>query len=86
MNRSTRKTPFEIVTRMKPRGVSYLRTIVGEEKRSVEGDVFANYMYSLHKEVKLTLEESNHKENVDERGRHHIFEVGGEVMVHLKKG
>ena len=35
MNRSTRKTPFEIVTGMQPRGVLDLREVVGEEKRSV---------------------------------------------------
>ena len=32
MNRSIGKTPFEIVTRMKPRGVSYLRDVAGEGK------------------------------------------------------
>ena len=89
VNRSTGKTPFEIVTRMKPRGVFDLRdVIVNEEKRSVEGEVFAEYMTSLHKEVKLKLEQSNwkYKENVDKSRRHHVFEVGDEVMVHLKKG
>ena len=30
MNRSTRKTPFEIVTRMKARGVSNLRDMASE--------------------------------------------------------
>ena len=36
MNRSTSKTPFKIVSGMKPRGVSDLRDfVVGEEKRSV---------------------------------------------------
>ena len=34
VNRSIGKTPFEIVTRMKPRGVSNLRDVIGEEKRS----------------------------------------------------
>ena len=45
-------------------------------------------MESLHKEVKLKLEQSNlkYKENVDKSRRHHFFEVGDEVMVHLKKG
>ena len=38
MNRSIGKTPFEIVTRMKPRGVLDLRDIDGEEKRSVAGE------------------------------------------------
>ena len=45
-------------------------------------------MESLHKEIKLRLEQSNqkYKENVDKSRRHHVFEVGDEVMVHLKKG
>ena len=45
-------------------------------------------MESLHKEVKLKLEESNqkYKENVDKSRRHHIFQVGDEETVHLKKG
>ena len=40
-------------------------------------------MKSLHEEVKLKLEQSNlkYKENVDKSRRHHIFEVGDEVMV-----
>ena len=61
VNRSLGKTPFEIVTRMKPRGVSYLRNIAGEEIRSDVGEEFADYMESLHKEVKLKLEQSNQK-------------------------
>ena len=34
------------------------------------------------------MEQSNHKykENTDKSRRHHDFEVGDEVMVHLKKG
>ena len=47
VNRSTGKTPFEIVSGMKPRGVSDLRdVVVGEEKRNVEGEFFAKYMSS----------------------------------------
>ena len=36
----------------------------------------------------MRLEQSNHKykENADQSRRHHDFEVGDEVMVHLKKG
>ena len=50
-------TPFDIVTRIKPRGVSNLKdVVVDEEKGSVEGEVFAKYMNSLHKEMKLKLE------------------------------
>ena len=89
MNRSICKTPFDIVSGMKPRGVFYLRdVVVGEEKRSVEGEVFVEYMNSFFKDVKLKLEQNNHKykENADKRRRPHDFEVGHEVMVHLKKG
>ena len=88
VNRSKRKTQFEIVTGMKPRGVSNFRNIIGEEERNVEGEVFDDYMNSLHEEVKLKLEQSNQKynENVDKTRRHHVFEVSDEVMVHLKKG
>ena len=87
VNRSIGKTPFEIVARMQPRGVSDLRDVVGVEKRSVVREAFADFMESLHKEVKLRLEQSNqkYKENVDKYRRHHVFEVGDEEMVHLKK-
>jgi hypothetical protein len=88
VNRSTGKTPFEIVTGMHPRGISDLRDVAGEEKRSAAGEEFADFMESLHKEVKLRLEQSNqkYKENSDQSRRHHDFQVGDEVMVHLKKG
>ena len=44
-------------------------------------------MKSLHEEVKLKLEQSNqkYKENIDKSRGHHVFEVGDEVMVHLRK-
>ena len=73
---------------MHPRGISDLRDVASEEKRSTVGEEFADFMESLHKEVKLRLEKSNkkYKENADKSRRHHDFEVGDEVMVHLKKG
>ena len=88
VNRSIGKTPFEIVIEMNFRGVSDLRDIIGEEKRSVVGEEFSNFMESLDKKVKLRLEQSNqkYKENADQSRRHHDFQVGDELMVHLKKG
>ena len=75
VNRSIGKTPFEIVTGMQPRGVSNLRDVAGEEKKSVAGEKFADFMESLHKEVKLRLEQNNqkYKENADQSRRHHAF-------------
>ena len=61
VDRSTGKTPFEIVTGMHSRGISDLRDIAGEEKKSAAGEEFVDFMDSLHKEVKLRLEKSNHK-------------------------
>ena len=61
VNRSTRKTPFEIVIGIKPRRISNLRNTTGEEKRSAIGEEFSNFMKFLHKEVKLKLEQSNQK-------------------------
>ena len=88
VNRSIGKTPFEIFTRTHPRGISDLRYVASKEKRSTIGEEFFNFMESFHKEVKLRLEQSNqkYKENVDQSRRHHDFQVGDEVMVHLKKG
>lgn len=45
-------------------------------------------MESLHKEVKLRIEQSNqkYKENANQSRRHNDFQVGDEVRVHLKKG
>ena len=88
VNRSIGKTPFEIFTRMHPRGISNLRDVASEENRSFVGEEFADFMESLHKEVKLRLEQSNqkYKKNSNQSRRHHDFQVGDEVMVHLKKG
>ena len=61
VNRSTGKTPFEIVIGMNPRGVSDLWDIVGEEKRSVAREEFVDFMKSLHKEVKLRIEQGKCK-------------------------
>ena len=73
---------------MKPRGVSNLRDVAGEEKRSVAEEEFFDFMESLHKKVKLKLEQSNqkYKENVDKSRKHHFFKVGNDLMVHFKKG
>lgn len=42
----------------------------------------------MHEDVKLKLEKSNHKykDKADRSRRHKTFDVGDEVMVHLRKG
>ena len=64
-----------------------MRDVAGEEKRSAAREEFFDFMESLHKKVKLRLEQSNqkYKKNTDQSRRHHDFQVGDELMVHLKK-
>jgi len=87
VNRSTRRTPFEIVTRVNPRGVTELRDISTEEKRSAKAEEFVDHMKTVHHQIKKHLEDMNskYKEKVDEKRRHKEFEVGDEVMVYLRK-
>ena len=61
--------------------------VASDDKRSVEGEYFVDIMNSLLEVVKLKFEQSNqkYKENVDKSRRHHYFEVGDKVIVHLKK-
>lgn len=59
LNRSIGKTPFDIVIGIQPRGVLDLRDVAGEEKRSAAGEEFFDFMESLHKEIRLRLEQSN---------------------------
>lgn len=69
VNRSTGRTPFEIVTGVNPRGVAKLRDISMEEKRSAEAEEFADHMKIVHNQVKKHLENTNskYKEKVDEK-------------------
>lgn len=62
-----------------------MRDVSSEEKR--KGEEFSDFMKSFHEEVKLNLEKSNKKYtvNVDKSKRHHVFEVGDEVMIHFVK-
>lgn len=52
VNKSTRKTPFEIVTRVHPRGISELRDISMEDKKSAEEKEFIERMKKVHTQVK----------------------------------
>lgn len=44
VNRSTGRTPFEIVTGAHPRGISELRDISSEDQRSVEAEEFVDHI------------------------------------------
>ena len=71
---------------MNPRGVHALRDLGTTEKRSEDGEEFANAIRELHEEVKQKLQGSNlmYKARADLRQREVNFEEGDLVMVHLK--
>lgn len=87
MSRSIRKTPFEVVTGMHPRGISELRDISSDDRRSSKAEDFADHMATLYIQVKQHLEDVNnkYKEKADEKRRHKEFEVGNEVLLYLRK-
>lgn len=87
VNKSTKKTPFEIVTGVHSRGISKLRDISKEDKRSAEAEEFAEHLKKVHTQVKQQLGDMNqkYKEQANEKKRHKEFKVGDEVMVYLRK-
>jgi hypothetical protein len=86
-NRSTGKSPFQIVYGMKPRGVSELRDLEQNEFRSVGAEDFAAEMQKLHNQIKEQLQNNNreYKCRVDQHRRELQFEVGDQVLAHLRK-
>jgi hypothetical protein len=59
INRSTGKSPFQIVYGMKPRRFSELRDVEQVEFRSASAEDFAESMKELHNQVKERLQSSS---------------------------
>ena len=72
---------------MHPRGVHELRDLGPAEKRSVDGEEFANAIREMHEEVKQKLQDNISKYTTIAylRQREVNFEEEYLVMVHLKK-
>jgi hypothetical protein len=86
-NRSTGKSPFQIVYGMNPRGVSELRDLEQNEFRSAGAEDFAAEMQKLHNQIKEQLQNNSreYKHRVDQHRRKLQFEVGDQVLAHLRK-
>jgi hypothetical protein len=86
-NRSTGRSPFQILYGMQPRGVSELRDLEQGEIRSAGAEDFAAEMQRLHGRIKEQLQSSNqkYKHRVDQHRRELQFEVGDQVLSHLRK-
>jgi hypothetical protein len=86
-NKSTGKSPFQILYGMQPRGVSELRDLEQGEIRSTRAEYFATEMHKLHSQIIEQLQSSNqkYKHIVDQHPRELQFEVGDQFLVHLRK-
>jgi hypothetical protein len=87
VNRSTGKSPFQIVYGNSPRNVSELRKLDKGEIRSAEAEDFAEHLKSIHEEVRQHIIKMNtqYKAKADMKRRNKEFQIGDEVMVHLRK-
>jgi hypothetical protein len=87
VNRSTGKSPFQILYGTQPRGVSELKELEQAETSSASAKQFAEAMQELQTEVKQRLQKSNqeYKCRADQRKRQLQFEVGDMVLAHLRK-
>jgi hypothetical protein len=87
VNRSTGKSPFQIVYGMQPRGISELRDSEQTATRSASAEEFAEAMKELHSRVKERLQNSSqeYKRRADQHRRQLQFEVGDLVLAHLRK-
>jgi hypothetical protein len=87
VNRSTGKSPFEIVYGRHLGGVSELRYLEQIVTKSANAEEFAEAMEELHSRVKQRLLESNqeYKRRADQHQRQLQFEVGDLVLAHLRK-
>jgi hypothetical protein len=87
VNRSTGKSPFQILYGTQPRGVSEVRESGQAETSSARAEEFAEAMEELHTKVKQRLMDANqeYKRRVDQWKRQLQFEVGDMVLAHLRK-
>jgi hypothetical protein len=87
INRSTGKSPFQIVYGMQPRGFSELRDSEQDATRSASTEEFAEAMKELQSQVKERLKNSSqeYKCRADQHRRQLQFEVGDLILAHLRK-
>ena len=85
VNRSTGRSPFQIVYGSSPRNTIEMRKMEQGERTSAEAEEFADHIKSLHEEVHAHINKMNqqYKARVDQRRRHKEFREGDMVMVHL---
>ena len=86
-NRSTGKSPFEVVYTSLPRVTFDLANLPSVVDVSMEAEAMAERISKLHQEVKSHLELANdsYKTAANYHKRFKEYQVGDLVMVHLRK-
>ena len=84
---STSKLPFQIVYGNSPKTASKLRKLDKREIRNAEVKEFVEHLKNIHEEVRqhITNMNAQYKAKADFKRRYREFQVGDEVMVHLRK-
>jgi hypothetical protein len=87
VNRSTGKSPFQIVYGMQPRGISEMRDSEQILIRSASAKDFVETMKELHSQVKDRLQSlsQEYKRRADQHRRQLQFEVSDLILEHLRK-
>lgn len=87
INRSTGKSPFEVVYGLHPRGICELRELKNGTQGSGYAEDFAQSMKEVHETVRKTLLDNTEKlkQKLDASKREVQFQAGDLVMVHLNK-
>ena len=87
MNRSIRRSLFQIVYVSSPRTTLELRKMEQGERTSAKAEDFTEHVKNLHDEVHAHITKMNpqYKARLDQKRRHKEFQVGDLVMVHLRK-
>ena len=87
MNRSTSRSPFQIVYGSSPRTAPELRKMEKGERTSAKAKDFTKHVKNLHEEVCAHITKMNlqYKARADQKMRHKEFQVGDLVMVYLRK-
>ncbi|KAJ4719092.1 RNA-directed DNA polymerase [Melia azedarach] len=87
MNRSTGKTPFEVVYLQPPRHALDLVTLPALPGVSKAAENMAEKIQKIHEEVCASLESANekYKQDADQHRRQKVFHEGDLVMAYLRK-
>ncbi|KAJ4722861.1 RNA-directed DNA polymerase [Melia azedarach] len=87
MNRSTGKTPFEVVYLQPPRHALDLVTLPVFPRVSKAAENMAEKIQKIHEEVCASLESANekYKQDADQYRRQKVFQEGDLVMAYLRK-